>query len=184
MVELSDPPAVEAVPAAGAEVSKLEDAKTQPTTTTTTGSPTAAETTKTSTEAQPSTTDAAAKSPIEASPAVSSSNAAPATTAPTTAPAATSTTDAADSKAANVAASTTSTAAEPSNDDVNPIEFQGDVQTDNKLPSQDTLRKLEEYTVLDEDGKSHTFKSLYSGHNVARRVLIIFVRHFFCGVSY
>lgn len=69
------------------------------------------------------------------------------------------------------------------NDDINPLDFQGDVQTNNNLPSLETLRKLEKYTVLDESGKSHTFRSLYTGHNVARRVLIIFVRHFFCGVS-
>ncbi|KAH6652970.1 hypothetical protein BKA67DRAFT_659622 [Truncatella angustata] len=69
----------------------------------------------------------------------------------------------------------------PNQDDTNPLDFQGDVQTNNNLPSQETLRKLEKYTVLDESGKSHTFKSLYTGPNVARRVLIIFIRHFFCG---
>jgi hypothetical protein len=74
------------------------------------------------------------------------------------------------------------TAAIPSKDDTNPLDYQGDVPTNNNLPSQETLRKLEKYTVLDESGKSHTFKSLYTGPNVARRVLIIFVRHFFCGV--
>lgn len=69
----------------------------------------------------------------------------------------------------------------PSKDDTNPLDFQGDVQTNNSLPTQETLRKLEQYTVLDESGKSHTFKSLYTGPNVARRVLIVFIRHFFCG---
>lgn len=71
----------------------------------------------------------------------------------------------------------------PSKDDTNPLDFQGDVQTNNKLPSPETLQELEKYTVLDESGKSHPFKSLYTGPNVARRVLIIFIRHFFCGVS-
>lgn len=66
-------------------------------------------------------------------------------------------------------------------DQVNPPDFQGEVQTNNELPSAETIRKLEDHTVLDADGKSHTFKSLYSGTNVARRVLVIFVRHFFCG---
>ncbi len=64
-----------------------------------------------------------------------------------------------------------------------PPDFQGEVETNNELPSPETLRKIESYTVLDADGKSHTFKSLYAGHNVARRVMILFVRHFFCGVS-
>ncbi|KAK7992858.1 hypothetical protein PG988_001652 [Apiospora saccharicola] len=66
-------------------------------------------------------------------------------------------------------------------DDINPPDFQGEVQTNNDLPTQATLKKLENHTVLDSSRKSHTFKSLYSGPNVARRVLIIFVRHFFCG---
>ncbi|KAI0386666.1 AhpC/TSA antioxidant enzyme-domain-containing protein [Hypomontagnella monticulosa] len=66
-------------------------------------------------------------------------------------------------------------------DSVNPPDFQGEVQTNNDLPTIETLRKIETYAVLDSDGKSHTFKSLYAGHNSARRVLIIFIRHFFCG---
>lgn len=66
-------------------------------------------------------------------------------------------------------------------DEINPHDFSGEVQSNNDLPSAATLRKLENYTVLDRHGKSHTFRSLYAGRNVARRVLIIFVRHFFCG---
>jgi hypothetical protein len=68
-------------------------------------------------------------------------------------------------------------------DEVNPIDFQGAVDSNNELPSPATLRKIENYIVLDRHGKSFPFKSLYSGKHVARRVLIIFVRHFFCGVS-
>ncbi|KAI1808154.1 AhpC/TSA antioxidant enzyme-domain-containing protein [Daldinia bambusicola] len=60
-------------------------------------------------------------------------------------------------------------------------EFHGEVQTTNDLPTIETLRKIETYNVLDSDGKSHSFKSLYAGHNSPRRVLIIFIRHFFCG---
>ncbi|KAI0024166.1 AhpC/TSA antioxidant enzyme-domain-containing protein [Xylariomycetidae sp. FL0641] len=67
-------------------------------------------------------------------------------------------------------------------DSVNPPDFHGEVQTTNDLPTPETIRRIEDYTVLDRDGKSHSFKSLYSGHNVARRVLIIFIRHFFCGL--
>jgi hypothetical protein len=62
-------------------------------------------------------------------------------------------------------------------------EFVGDVDTDNTIPSQALLRKVADFPVLDQDGKSRPFKSLYSGPMVARRVLVIFVRHFFCGVS-
>lgn len=68
-------------------------------------------------------------------------------------------------------------------DDVNPPDFQGEVLTNNELPSAETIRRIGDYIVLDRHGKTHTFKSLYTGRNVARRVLIIFVRHFFCGVG-
>jgi hypothetical protein len=65
----------------------------------------------------------------------------------------------------------------------NTTEFNGDVETNNVIPSQELLRKVADYPVLDKDGKSRPFKSLYAGPMVARRVLVIFVRHFFCGVS-
>ncbi|KAI1327329.1 hypothetical protein F5Y16DRAFT_198823 [Xylariaceae sp. FL0255] len=63
---------------------------------------------------------------------------------------------------------------------INPPDFQGEVQTNNEIPTQEDLKGIENYTVLDRDGKTRPFKSLYSGRNVPRRVLIIFVRHFFC----
>lgn len=64
-----------------------------------------------------------------------------------------------------------------------PEDFKGEVQTTNDLPSREDLKKTEDYIVLDRDGRTHTFKSLYTGPNVPRRVLVVFVRHFFCGVS-
>lgn len=64
----------------------------------------------------------------------------------------------------------------------NPQDFQGEVEANDQPPSAETLRKIQDYTVLDRHGKSHPFKSLYSGPGVAQRVLVIFVRHFFCGV--
>ncbi|EFQ35083.1 hypothetical protein CGRA01v4_11740 [Colletotrichum graminicola] len=66
-------------------------------------------------------------------------------------------------------------------DNTKPADFEGEIQTNNDLPTPETLKKIENYVVLDRHGKSHPFKSLYTGRNVARRVLIIFVRHFFCG---
>ncbi|KAL7623017.1 hypothetical protein AAE478_006696 [Parahypoxylon ruwenzoriense] len=81
----------------------------------------------------------------------------------------------------NAAAPTTQPTTDTHDDSVNPQDFQGEVQTTNDLPTVETIRKIETYTVLDCDGKSRTFKSLYAGHNSARRVLIIFIRHFFCG---
>ncbi|RGP73395.1 peroxiredoxin 2 family [Fusarium longipes] len=62
-----------------------------------------------------------------------------------------------------------------------PEDFEGELATNNEIPSLETLKKIENYIVLDRHGKSHPFKTLYTGSNVARRVLIIFVRHFFCG---
>ena len=61
-------------------------------------------------------------------------------------------------------------------------EFSGDLETNNVLPSQETLKKIEDYQILDVEGRTVPFKSIYTGPNVARRVLVIFVRHFFCGV--
>ncbi|KAM0198919.1 hypothetical protein ACHAPA_008537 [Fusarium lateritium] len=66
-------------------------------------------------------------------------------------------------------------------DKTQPEDFEGELATNNDLPSAATLKKIEKYIVLDRHGKSHPFKTLYTGSNVARRVLIIFVRHFFCG---
>ncbi|OAQ61725.1 ahpC/TSA antioxidant enzyme domain-containing protein [Pochonia chlamydosporia 170] len=66
-------------------------------------------------------------------------------------------------------------------DKTKPEDFDGEVTTNNELPSDETIKKVENYIVLDRDGKSRTFKSLYSGNNVARRVLVVFIRHFFCG---
>lgn len=63
------------------------------------------------------------------------------------------------------------------------LDFDGAVDTNHDLPTPETLRKIDKYVVLDRDGRSHTFRSLYTGRHVARRVLIIFVRHFFCGVG-
>lgn len=68
-------------------------------------------------------------------------------------------------------------------DNSQPVDFEGEIATNNDLPTPDVLKKIENYVVLDRHGKSHKFKSLYTGRNVARRVLVIFVRHFFCGVS-
>ncbi|CAL5872761.1 uncharacterized protein PFLUO_LOCUS7028 [Penicillium psychrofluorescens] len=51
-----------------------------------------------------------------------------------------------------------------------------------ELPSPDSCQKVENYTILDRKGDAHPFKSLYDGPDSASRVLVIFVRHFFCGI--
>ena len=63
-------------------------------------------------------------------------------------------------------------------------EFAGELNTNDNIPTQALLQKIESLVVLDKDGKTVPFKDLYNGPNVARRVLVIFIRHFFCGVSF
>lgn len=63
-----------------------------------------------------------------------------------------------------------------------PVEFTGDLNTNNEIPSQEMLNKIADINVLDSEGRAVPFKSIYTGPNVARRVLVIFIRHFFCGV--
>ena len=64
------------------------------------------------------------------------------------------------------------------------VDFVGDVVTNNEIPTQEVLRSMEDMTLLDKDGKFIPFKNLYYGPNVTRRVLVIFIRHFFCGVCF
>ena len=54
---------------------------------------------------------------------------------------------------------------------------------DYSLPSPDTLSQAGELHVLDERGEKVTFKSLYAPTDGVKRHLIIFIRHFSCGVS-
>ena len=49
-----------------------------------------------------------------------------------------------------------------------------------ELPSEQTLSEAGELMIKDEYGKEVPFKSLYEGKDGQR--LIIFIRHFFCGV--
>jgi len=71
-----------------------------------------------------------------------------------------------------------------SNSETEPeLDFQGDVLVSNDIPTQTDLDKCADLLVLDAQGTSRPFKTLYAGEGVAPRQLIIFVRHFFCGVS-
>jgi hypothetical protein len=47
-------------------------------------------------------------------------------------------------------------------------------------PDEKTLREAGELEVLDESGNAITFDQLYNTEN---RQVIVFIRHFFCGVS-
>ncbi|CEO60622.1 hypothetical protein PMG11_05239 [Penicillium brasilianum] len=53
--------------------------------------------------------------------------------------------------------------------------------SNNEPPSVETIRKVEDYEVFDNKGEKHLFKSIYDGPDTTGRVLVIFIRHFFCG---
>jgi hypothetical protein len=54
-----------------------------------------------------------------------------------------------------------------------------------KLPSQKTLDLAGEVQIFDDNGDSRTFKSLYDGPDaIGEQQLIIFIRHWFCTVSF
>ncbi|KAI4114305.1 MAG: hypothetical protein LQ345_004889 [Seirophora villosa] len=61
-------------------------------------------------------------------------------------------------------------------------EIKGDIKLNDNPPTKKDLDKVAELPVLDVNGKPHAFRSLYtSDSNEPLRVLIIFIRHFFCG---
>jgi hypothetical protein len=62
-------------------------------------------------------------------------------------------------------------------------EFSGNIKVSQKVPTASELNKVADFNVLDKDGNPHPFRSLYASKDENQRVLIIFIRHFFCGVS-
>ena len=62
-------------------------------------------------------------------------------------------------------------------------EFSGSIRVSQKPPSCKDLEKIADFPVLDSEGNSRTFKSLHHDpENPNARTLVIFIRHFFCGV--
>jgi hypothetical protein len=62
-------------------------------------------------------------------------------------------------------------------------EFQGNIEVSTALPSKSTLEEIADLPVLGVDGQIVPFKSLYwSDTSEGKKVMIIFIRHFFCGV--
>jgi hypothetical protein len=58
-----------------------------------------------------------------------------------------------------------------------------DISSPSKLPPQEILETAANIAIFDGDGNSRPFKSLYSGSQaIGEQQMIIFVRHFFCGV--
>lgn len=63
-------------------------------------------------------------------------------------------------------------------------QFNGDIDISDDLPKRQDLSNIADVPVFDAAGNSRAFKSLYSvGDVVGDRQLIIFIRHFYCGVS-
>ncbi|KAF2102452.1 hypothetical protein NA57DRAFT_7658, partial [Rhizodiscina lignyota] len=58
----------------------------------------------------------------------------------------------------------------------------GDLDVSNTLPTADVLKKCAELPVYDADGKQHSFKSLVEGDGSGSKHMVIFIRHFFCGI--
>ncbi|PMD29775.1 hypothetical protein L207DRAFT_642119 [Hyaloscypha variabilis F] len=67
--------------------------------------------------------------------------------------------------------------------DFGPLNFPKNVDVNDDLPSEETLAKIADYSLLDVNGKQVPFRSLYEGTNGEKKhkVLVIFVRHFYCG---
>lgn len=52
-----------------------------------------------------------------------------------------------------------------------------------QLPDPKALEAAGDFDITDENGNKIAFKSLFTGKPEGERQLIIFIRHFFCGVS-
>ena len=63
------------------------------------------------------------------------------------------------------------------------LDFAGNIDVNDDLPTEQVLRRVGDLLILDAKGQSRPFKDLYQGEGVAPRQLVIFIRHFFCGVS-
>lgn len=55
--------------------------------------------------------------------------------------------------------------------------------THRELPDEKTLAEAGEVMIKDKDGGELALKSLWSGKAQGEKQLIIFIRHFFCGVK-
>jgi hypothetical protein len=64
-------------------------------------------------------------------------------------------------------------------------DFKGNVVASNAPPSKAMLKAVAKIPVLDAQGKEMFFEDLYNplGLTGKKRTLVIFIRHFFCGVS-
>lgn len=59
-----------------------------------------------------------------------------------------------------------------------------DLNVTDTVLSPDALQQSADMSVFDADGNTHTFKSIIEGDGTKEKHLIIFIRHFYCGVRY
>ncbi|KAF0317489.1 hypothetical protein GQ607_015241 [Colletotrichum asianum] len=56
-----------------------------------------------------------------------------------------------------------------------------DLPVTDDLPSTQILAEAADIEVLDQKGQPHLFRSVYDGEGTSSRVVVVFIRHFFCG---
>lgn len=56
-------------------------------------------------------------------------------------------------------------------------------KVDEPLPDQQTIQEAGQLPIKDSDGNKVPFNSLFTDKDSAQRQFIVFIRHFFCGVS-
>ena len=62
--------------------------------------------------------------------------------------------------------------------------FSGEIKVSNDPPDAKMLKRVEGLEIVDVEGKSRTFGSLFEELKEGERVVVVFIRHFFCGVGF
>ncbi|KAF2710239.1 hypothetical protein K504DRAFT_466657 [Pleomassaria siparia CBS 279.74] len=107
-------------------------------------------------------------------------NTQPSTTEPTPPPS-TSGTDTTATSTVPLTASSTDTKGRVPTLEKEELDFSGNVDVNDDLPSEADLERVGDLLLLDNKGASRPFKDVYNGVGIAPRQMVIFVRHFFCG---
>lgn len=63
------------------------------------------------------------------------------------------------------------------------LDVVGDLPVTDDLPSAQTLAEAADIEVLDHKGQAHLFRTVYDRDETPSRAIVVFIRHFFCGVS-
>lgn len=63
-------------------------------------------------------------------------------------------------------------------------QFKEQINISDNLPDAQAVESAGEIPIFDSEGNSRPFKSIYSGElAIGEQQMVLFVRHFFCGVS-